>query len=90
MSEIATAEQMYAVGAAIARHGITSQPEACELWTAATGGELRALTSAEAVELVDRLDAMPKLIATVRPPACEEWWPFARPTRRTRRTNGTS
>jgi len=83
MTEYATAEQMYAVGAALAAHGITSQAEACELWTTATGGELRALTPAEAVELVDRLDAMPRFVVTLRGPVCDAWpWP-ARSRRRT-------
>lgn len=88
MSKIATAEQMYALGTALAAHGITTQAEACELWTTATGGELRALTPVEADELVDRLTACPVFMATVRPPSCGVWiesWP-----RRTKgRTDGT-
>lgn len=84
MSEIATPEQMYAVGAAMVRHAMT-RAEAVELFVEAAGGVARPLTAAEAVELVDRLDTMPELIATRRGFACEAWWPFARQPRRGRR-----
>jgi len=84
-----TAEQMTAVGAAMAKHGITPD-EAVELYVTAAGGQHRPLTAAEAAELVDRLDAMPRLIVTLRGVPCDAWpfssWP-ARSTRR--RTHGT-
>lgn len=89
MTAIATAEQMHAVGAAMVRHAMT-RAEAIELFVEAAGGTVRPLTPAEADELADRLDGMPTLIATLRPPACDAW-PFSSwPRRSRRRTHGAS
>lgn len=82
MSEFATAEQMHAVGAAMARHAMT-RAEAIELFVTAAGGVARPLTPAEAEALAAALDTMPTLTATVRPPACDAW-----PRRSRRRTHG--
>lgn len=83
MTEYASDGQMHALGLAMHAHRLTPA-EAVELWTTATGGVTRPLTAAEAVELTARIHAMPRMVATVRGPACDAW-PYSSWPSRTRR-----
>jgi len=76
--EYATGEQMHALGAAMAAHGI-DQAEAVGLWLTATAGQTRPLTADEAAELTARMTEMPYIPTVLRGSPCDAWpygsWP---------------
>ncbi len=83
MTGYATGEQMHTLGLAMHAHRLTPA-EAVELWTTATGGTVRPLTAPEAIELTERVRAMPVIATVLRGPPCDAW-PYSSWPSRTRR-----